>query len=72
MEPRPLDDAAEEIRKEMKALLPQVTTIEEDENGNKKYGGDALLMLISRMKTALGIDEVGMNIIPRFDPRPLY
>ncbi|KAJ5531274.1 hypothetical protein N7527_004667 [Penicillium freii] len=49
MEPRRLDDvadAAEGIRKEIK-----------DEKGNKKYGGDALLMLISRMKTALGIDE---------------
>ncbi|KXG51327.1 uncharacterized protein PGRI_093390 [Penicillium griseofulvum] len=57
MDPRPLDDEAEEIRKEIKALLPQVTTIEEDKNGNKKYGGDALLMLISRMKIALGIDE---------------
>ena len=67
-----MDDVAERIRKEMKALLPQVTTIEEDENGNKKYGGDALLMLISRMKTALSIDEVGTNVIPRFVPRPLY
>lgn len=72
MEPRPLDDAAEKIRQEIKALLPQVTTIEEDENGNKKYGGDALLMLISRMKTALGIDEVGTNVILRFVPRTLY
>jgi hypothetical protein len=63
MEPRPLDDAAEGIRTEIKALLPKVTTIEEDEKGNKKYGGDDLLKLISRMKTALGIDEVGTNII---------
>ncbi|KAJ5971846.1 uncharacterized protein N7479_001764 [Penicillium vulpinum] len=59
MEPRRLEDVtdAERIRKEIKVLLPQVTTIEEDEKGNKKYGGDALLVLISRMKTALGIDE---------------
>ncbi|KAJ5593078.1 hypothetical protein N7537_009982 [Penicillium hordei] len=60
MEPRRLDDVtdvAEGIRTEIKVLLPQVTTIEEDEKGNKKYGGDVLLMLISRMKTALGIDE---------------
>ncbi|KAJ5922496.1 hypothetical protein N7516_010199 [Penicillium verrucosum] len=60
MEARRLDDvndAAEGTRKEIKVLLPQVTTIEEDEKGNKKYGGDALLMLISRMNTTLGIDE---------------
>ncbi|KAJ5447687.1 hypothetical protein N7445_002508 [Penicillium cf. griseofulvum] len=60
MEPRRLDDvtdAAEGIRKDIKILLSQVSTFEEDENGNKKYGGDALLMLFSRMKTALGIDE---------------
>ncbi|KAJ5543944.1 hypothetical protein N7513_003474 [Penicillium frequentans] len=56
MEPQPLHDA-DEIRKEIKSLLPQVTTLEQDATGNKKYGGDALLALISRMKTALGIDE---------------
>jgi hypothetical protein len=63
MEPQELGDEAAGIRREIKELLPQVTTTEEDKNGNKKYGGDALLMLISRMKTALGIDEVGTNII---------
>jgi hypothetical protein len=63
MEPQPLDDAPNEIRKEIKALLPQITTVEEDEKGNKKYGGDALITLISRMKAALGIDEVGTNSI---------
>ncbi|KAJ5175580.1 uncharacterized protein N7482_001457 [Penicillium canariense] len=31
--------------------------LEEDESGNKKYRGNVLLELISRMKPALGIDE---------------
>lgn len=56
-------DVAEEIREEIKVLLSQLTPIKEDQNGNKKYDGDALLELISRLKTALGIDEVGTNII---------
>lgn len=54
---------AEEIRKEIKTLISQITTVEEDENGNKKFGGDALLVLISRMKAALEIDVVSTNDI---------
>ncbi|KAJ5330529.1 hypothetical protein N7476_000312 [Penicillium atrosanguineum] len=56
MKSQKLPLAAEEIRKEIKTLIPQITTVEEDENGNKKFGGDALLVLISRMKAALEID----------------
>ncbi|KAJ5664275.1 hypothetical protein N7507_005006 [Penicillium longicatenatum] len=33
------------------------TTVEEDENGNKEYGGEALSALIASMKVALKIDE---------------
>lgn len=65
MEAQRLDavtDAAEEIREEIKILLQHLAPIKEDEVGNKKYDGDALLKLISRMKTALSIDEVGTNI----------
>lgn len=51
-----------DIRKEIQALIPNITTVNEDANGNKKYSGDALEVLISRMKSALNIDEVGNNV----------
>ncbi|KAJ5713932.1 uncharacterized protein N7483_011113 [Penicillium malachiteum] len=56
MEPQPLEDA-DKIREDIKVLLPDVKTFQKDATGNKKYGGDILLALISRMKTALDIDE---------------
>ena len=58
METRPLPDPAEEIRKQIKALLSPATVVHEDDSGNKKYGGDALSELISRIKIELNIDEV--------------
>ncbi|KAJ5566714.1 uncharacterized protein N7459_010096 [Penicillium hispanicum] len=57
METQELPSAANDIRKEMKAKIPNVTTYEEDEKGNKKYGGDEIAGLISRMKVELKLDE---------------
>ncbi|KAJ5644232.1 uncharacterized protein N7484_006739 [Penicillium longicatenatum] len=57
MESRELPKEANDVRKEIKELIPRITAVEEDESGNKKYGGDALLELITRMKAALDIDE---------------
>ncbi|KAJ5800701.1 uncharacterized protein N7518_002769, partial [Penicillium psychrosexuale] len=34
------------------------TVVHEDDSGNKKYGGDALSELISRIKIELNIDEI--------------
>lgn len=51
-----------DIRKEIQALIPNITTVDEDANGNKMYSGEALEVLISRMKSALNIDAVGNNI----------
>lgn len=51
-----------DIRKEIQALIPNITTVNEDANGNKKYSGEALEVLISQMKSALDIDEVGNEI----------
>lgn len=62
MEAPKLPRPAKKIHEEIEALIPQITTIDEDENGNKEYGGDALLALITSMRVALGIDEVGMNV----------
>ncbi|KAJ5642847.1 hypothetical protein N7490_006847 [Penicillium lividum] len=56
MEPRQLQPPAKDIRTEIKELLP-LLEIEEDASGNKKYSGDALSGLISRMKAALSINE---------------
>ncbi|KAJ5414909.1 hypothetical protein N7509_000007, partial [Penicillium cosmopolitanum] len=42
MEPRKLPGPAEDIRKEIQVLIPQLKTVEEDESGNKKYSGDTL------------------------------
>jgi hypothetical protein len=53
---------AKDIFEEIEALIPHTTTVDEDENGNKEYGGDALSALITSMKIALGIDEVGVDI----------
>ncbi|CRL19497.1 unnamed protein product [Penicillium camemberti] len=57
MEAPKLPRPAKKIHEEIEALIPQITTIDEDENGNKEYGGDALLALITSMRVALGIDE---------------
>jgi len=62
MEPQPLPLAAEKIRKEMDALISKVTTFDEDERGNKKYGGDELEDLVSRMKATLRLDDVDIDI----------
>lgn len=61
MEPLELPSAADDIRKEMIALIPDVRIYDEDEKGNKKYGGDEIAGLVSRMKAALNLDEVGIN-----------
>ncbi|EKV04412.1 hypothetical protein Pdw03_1644 [Penicillium digitatum] len=57
MEPSKLPLAAKKVQEEIEALIPQITTVIEDENGNKEYGGDALPALITSLKIALGIDE---------------
>ncbi|KAJ5925525.1 hypothetical protein N7454_008164 [Penicillium verhagenii] len=57
MEPQKLPQAAEEIRQEMKALIPHVWLVNEDIHGNKNYGGDAIWDLMCRMKVALKLDE---------------
>ena len=57
-EPRPLQSPAKDILTEIQELFPHVET-EEDASGNKKYSGDALSELISRMKAALSINKVG-------------
>ncbi|CAG8132071.1 unnamed protein product [Penicillium nalgiovense] len=57
MEPPKLPLAAKKIQEEIEALIPQITAVDEDENGNKEYGGDALPALVTSMKVALGIDE---------------
>lgn len=54
----PLPPAAKKIQEAIEALIPHIKTIEEDENGNKEYGGEALSALITSMKVALGIDAV--------------
>jgi hypothetical protein len=61
MEPLELPPAADDVRKEMIALIPDVRIYDEDEKGNKKYGGDEIAGLVSRMKAALNLDEVGIN-----------
>ena len=58
IEPQPLGNT-NDIRKEIKTLLSQVTAIEQDATGNKKYGGETILEMISHLKAALKIDEVG-------------
>lgn len=65
MEPLKLPLAAEKIQEEIEALIPQTTVVDEDENGNKEYGGDALPALITSMKVALGIDKVGTDVTYR-------
>ncbi|KAJ5277587.1 hypothetical protein N7534_003655 [Penicillium rubens] len=57
MEPLELPPAADDVRKEMIALIPDVRIYDEDEKGNKKYGGDEIAGLVSRMKAALNLDE---------------
>jgi hypothetical protein len=54
MEPQPLPDSkslskeADKIRKDIiKAMISEATIVDEDDNGNKRYGGDSLLGLIS-------------------------
>lgn len=61
MEPLELPSAADDVRKEMIALIPDVRIYDEDEKGNKKYGGDEIAGLVSRMKAALNLDEVRIN-----------
>lgn len=58
MEPKKLPPAAEKTHQEIEAQIPQATTVDEDENGNKEYSGNALSALIDSMKLALGIDKV--------------
>ncbi|KAJ5924346.1 hypothetical protein N7466_008533 [Penicillium verhagenii] len=65
MEPQKLPEAAEEIRQEMKALIPQVWMVNEDIHGNKNYSGDAIRNLMYRMKVALKLDEVGITELAR-------
>lgn len=62
MEPHELPRAAKKAHEEIEALIPQITTLDEDDNGNKEYGGEALPALITSMKVALGIDEVKMDV----------
>lgn len=64
--PRP----AEDIRQEIKGMIPetailadqpsanQATILEEDENGTKAYGGDLLAGKISRLTGKMGIGIV--------------
>ncbi|KAJ5664276.1 hypothetical protein N7507_005007 [Penicillium longicatenatum] len=55
MESHPLPEKADDVRKEIKALIPRITAVKEDKSGNKKFGGDALLELITCMKATLGV-----------------
>lgn len=66
MAAQPLPLEAEKIRKEINALITKGTVFDEDERGNKIYGGDELARLISRMKATLNLDFVGIDI-PRMD-----
>lgn len=61
MEPLELPSAADDVRKEMIALIPDVRIYNEDKKGNKKYGGDKIAGLVSRIKAILNLDEVGIN-----------
>ena len=74
MEPQKLPPAAEEIRIEIKEMIPETATkpievqaklLNQDDRGNKKYGGDLLAGRITRLKEELGINEVGMVITSR-------
>lgn len=62
MAAQPLPLEAEKIRKEINALITKGTVFDEDEIGNKIYGGDELARLISRMKGTLNLDFVGIDI----------
>lgn len=70
MDPHELPRAAEEIRQEIKGMIPetailedqhseiQAMILEEDENGTKAYGGDPLAAKISRLTGKMGIGIV--------------
>ncbi|KAJ5291433.1 hypothetical protein N7478_000684 [Penicillium angulare] len=57
MDPIELPLPANTIRKNIEKLIPDVTDVDRDEHGNKKYGGHALSELITQMKVALEINE---------------
>lgn len=69
MDPHELPRAAEEIRQEIKRMIPETAIqadqpvgiqakILEDGNGTKSYGGDALAGKISRLTGKMGIGIV--------------
>lgn len=70
MDPHELPRAAEEIRQEIKGMIPETAILEdqhseiqakilkEDENGTKAYGGDPLAAKISRLTGKMGIGIV--------------
>ena len=71
MEPKPLPDEAEQIRKEIKEMVPETASkppevqaelIHKDNNGNKRYGGGLLEGKISRLKEILKIEEVSVSV----------
>ncbi|KAJ5916569.1 hypothetical protein N7504_000584 [Penicillium tannophilum] len=63
MAAQPLPLAAEKIRKEINALITKGTVFDEDEWGNKIYGGDELARLISRIKATLNLDFKGWCLL---------
>ena len=70
MELQQLPLAAEGIRNEIKEMIPetaslsnqpiqsQAVLLQEDNNGNKTYGGELLEERISRLKEKMGLDKV--------------
>lgn len=70
MQPEQLSGEAEEIRNEIKNMIPetaktptqppgnQATLLHKDGNGNKMYGGSLVDQKISRLKEEMGIEAV--------------